>query len=301
MNFRQIELEDRELALPCIEAAGSMSCDTSFVNMFIWKNIYKSEICFENGFLFRRGVGAERFKYRFPLGGGDIFAALSAIEKDAGEAGRLPEFVGLTEDHCGVIEKAYPGVRYMFEKKPDWADYIYRASDLAELTGKKYHAKRNFINRFQQQYEGRYTLAEIRRDEFPEILEFTRIWCEKNGCIHDMDLSRELCAVKTAFSYYEALGLVGLCLRLDGKVIAYTLASRLIKGVADVHFEKADSDIDGSYAVINNALARHLAKEYVYINREEDLGLPGLRKAKASYHPEIHLMRYNAIPQDGNG
>ncbi len=282
-------------ALPLIERSGCMACDASFVNMFIWKNLYQSLICIRNGFLFRRGVGRSRLIYSYPLGGGDIADALSLIREDAAEAGGLPAFEGLTEEQCPVVAAVYKDINYTFEKTPQWADYIYHSSDLAALGGKKYHSKRNFINRFQAEYGGRYALKEITPDMLDELWRFNLEWCAREGCAHGHNgVGSESCAIRTAFSNYTALGLRGQALYVDGAIAAYTFASHLLDTVADVHVEKALASVTGAYAVINQALAAALAPSYQYLNREEDMGLDGLRQAKASYHPAIHLMRYSA-------
>lgn len=280
-------------AITCIEASGSISCDSSFVNMYIWENIYQQLIHFENGFLFRCGQGPNRFVYKFPLGSGDIFAALKLVEQDAASCGKIPEFDALTKENCEIIAKAFPDTPYSFHIMPGAADYIYKTQDLVNLSGRTYHAKRNFINRFQRQYADRSEIGVITEKDYDEILEFNKKWCEKDGCIHDNLLS-ESCAIKKAFAHYNDLSLEGLWLRIDGEIKAYTFASRLTKDVADVHVEKADADIAGAYAVINNAFANMLADRYTYINREEDLGLPGLRKAKQSYYPMILLSKFSS-------
>jgi hypothetical protein len=294
VNFRQIRLSDKKQAISCIEASGSFSCDSSFVNMYVWGNIYQNLICFENGFLFRCGQGPNRFVYKFPLGGGDVSDALKLLEEDAAEHGKIPEFIGLTEENCEIIVKTLPHIPYSFQIMPGASDYIYKASDLAELPGKKYHSKRNFLNRFERLYGSRSEIGGITDRDFEEILEFNKKWCEQNGCVHSRTLFRETCAIKRAFAHYKKLSFEGLWLRVDGEIKAYTFASRLVEGVADVHVEKADTDIIGAYAVINNALAKMLSARYTYINREEDLEIPGLRQAKQSYHPAILLSKYSA-------
>ena len=283
------------LALPLIEQSGCMACDASFVNMFIWKDIYHSLVCIRDGFLFRRGTGRSRFLYSYPLGGGNIGDALSLIRADAAEADGLPAFQGLTEEQCSVVAEVYQDIDYTFEKTPQWADYIYLSSDLASLRGKKYHSKRNFIHRFTAEYEGRYELREITADMFDDIWRFNLEWCAREGCMHGHNgVASESCAIRTALENYAALGLHGQVLYVDGAIVAYTFASHLLDTVADVHVEKALVSVTGAYAVINQSLAASLAPRYRYLNREEDMGIDGLRQAKASYHPALHLMRYSA-------
>jgi len=292
LNFRDIELSDRADFEKCTVSSGTMACDASFTNMFIWRKAYKVGYCLKDGFIFRR---SESGKYRFPIGGGDICAALKEVKRDSEERGGELKFDALTETQCRILSEAFPERKFSFAKKPDYADYIYNASDLISLSGKKYHAKRNFINRFKQVNDGRYRLSAIAQEDLDEVWVYNKEWCEKNGCLHNLTLLGETCAVRIAFANYNELGLVGRVLKLDGKIIAYSFATRINGETIDVHVEKAEYEIPGAYPIINNALASAEEFEEIrYINREEDMGIEGLRKAKESYHPEILLMRYNA-------
>ena len=292
MEFRRITLADRAEFERCISASGTLAYDASFTSMFIWQRAYNVGYCLENGFIFRRG---EDGRYRFPIGGGDVFAALAKIERDAKERGAALQFNGLTKEQCEIVAQAFPAREFEFIERPDFADYIYNASDLIFLKGKRYHSKRNFINRFKRENDGRYEITPITKDDIDSVWEYNKAWCERNGCVHDQALLGEFCAIKIALSNFFELGLVGRLLNLDGRIIAYTFASRIGENAVDVHVEKAEDGIAGAYQVINNALASAPEFEGVrYINREEDMGKEGLRKAKQSYCPEILLMRYNA-------
>ena len=293
MQFREIELSDRAQVEKCAEAAGCMSCDASFVNMFIYKGLYPSKYCIADGFVFRREPGPEGAEYSFPLGGGDIEAALAAVVADAG--GR-PSFTGLTEEQRGVLAECLPAMKYDFAEQRGIADYIYSARDLIDLSGKKYHAKRNFINRFELDYGSRCELVPIGSSNFDEVWKFNKAWCEREGCPHEGgSIVGEACAIRAALAHYIELGLMGLVLRLDGRIIAYTIGSRLLSNVADVHIEKADDEIPGAYPMINHSFVSQTLSGFEYINREEDMDVPGLRRAKESYHPAILLMRYKTV------
>lgn len=295
MIFRDITTEDIDGIRRCAEASGCRACDSSAVNMFIWKRLYRQEFCFEGNFLFRRSFDKSGMPvYGFPLGRGEIGKALEKTERDAAELGRGFGFWGLTEEQMRSVDALWPG-RFEFSEQPDIADYIYTSESLAELPGKKYHSKRNFLNRFEQKYGDISTVLPITQADIREISEYSSRWCAANGCRHDdSSLAVESCAIGTALANWDALGLFGAVLRVDGRVRAYNVASELLPDTADVHVEKADEEIEGAYAVVNNALAKMLRQKYRYINREEDMGLPGLRRAKESYRPAIRLMRYTA-------
>ncbi|MBR4941177.1 MAG: DUF2156 domain-containing protein [Clostridia bacterium] len=296
MNFKNVELSDLEAIGQCVALSGCRACDFSPVNLFIWRQIYKNEICIEDGFLFRRSitrVGTPR--YTFPLGWGSCGAALDKIRSDAAGFGAPLCFSGLTEDQKDEVTRHFSDLTFNFEPRRDRADYIYSTEALASLSGKKYHSKRNFINRFNQKYGSRAEISPISHEDLPEIYQYSRIWCEANGCRHDESLEKESCAIAEALNNWDKLMLSGAVLRLDGKVCAFNFASPITEDTADVHVEKADDSIEGAYAVINNALAKMLLPRFRYLNREEDMGLPGLRQAKESYRPEILLMRCDAL------
>ena len=295
MIFKSVELSDLPDIQKCVFASGCRACDFSPVNLFIWQCIYKNRICIEDGFLFRRNEGKNgEVRYAFPLGAGEVRPALEKIRADAAENGAPLVFTGLTDEQLSMVTEHFSDKSFSLSPRRDRADYVYSSEKLATLSGKKYHSKRNFINRFNQNYGSRAEIAPITEKDLPEIAEYSRLWCETNGCRHENGLEEEACAISTALKNWNELGLTGALLRLDGKVCAFNFASALTADTADVHVEKADDTVEGSYAVINNALAKMLLPRFSYINREEDLGLPGLRQAKESYRPEILLMRTDA-------
>ena len=291
MQFRDLQLQDLPAVQQLADQTESLASDASFATMFIWKDQTHDLFCLRDGFLFRRGVADRRLRSYFPLGTGDVGAALDAIRADAAEAGGLPDFDQLTDRQCEMLRDAGPDLPYTFTAQPNLADYLYNASDLASLSGKKYHAKRNFVNRFEAEYSGRFEIRPITPDLLDAVWAFNRKWCALEGCLAGHSgVTSEACAIARALSNFEPLGLCGLALFVDGAVTAYSLASRISGLAADVHVEKALADVPGAYAVINRAMAQMLAPQYAYLNREEDMGLDGLRQAKQSYHPVQQLM-----------
>lgn len=295
MDFKKVTLNDLADIRSCVFASECLACDFSAVNLFIWQCIYKNEIRIEDGFLFRRSLSKNNSpRYTFPIGKGDISAALDKIAADAAEFGAPLFFSGVTDEQTELLSEHFKTKNFQLTPRRDRADYIYSAEKLATLSGKKYHSKRNFINRFNQLYGSRAEITPITIEDIPDIAQYSKQWCEANGCRHGEGLEEESCAISNALKNWESLELTGALLRLDGKVCAFNFASALTADTADVHVEKADDSIEGAYTVINNALAKMLLSKYRYINREEDLGLSGLRQAKESYRPEILLMRTDA-------
>ena len=295
MEFRTVTLDDLSDIRSRVFESECLACDFSAVNLFIWQCIYKNDICIEDGFLFRRSISKNGSpRYTFPIGSGDLGEALDKIAADAAKFGSPLFFSGLTDEQKELLVSHFPLRSFEFTPRRDRADYIYSTEKLATLSGKKYHSKRNFINRFNLTFGERAEIAPITPKDIPEVEKYSREWCEVNGCRHGEGLEEEACAISNALKNWESLGLTGALLRLDGKICAFNFASPLTADTADVHVEKADDTVEGAYAVINNALAKMLLPKYRFLNREEDLGLPGLRQAKESYRPEILLMRTDA-------
>ncbi len=194
----------------------------------------------------------------------------------------------LLEEKRVELEDLFPG-KFIIEEDRDLADYIYKSEDLINLSGKKYHGKRNHIKRFK---DNNWSFETLTDENMEDCLEMNRQWCVLNDCGMDESKKAEFCAVKQSFKYYKELGFFGGLLRVDGRVIAYTMAERLNSNTVNVHIEKAFSDIQGAYPAINHEFVFNMASEYEYVNREEDLGIEGLRKAKLSYNPAILLSKY---------
>ena len=183
-----------------------------------------------------------------------------------------------------MIERWYPG-QYQIEYDRDSADYLYRQESLATLAGKKLHAKRNHINRFLENFPD-YQYERINGKNWQECLELERAWVRENNPDGDADKENEERIIAYALEHRKSLNMTGALIRVNGRVVAFTLGEPLTADTFDVHFEKAYADIQGAYAMINREFVRRELSAFTYVNREEDMGIPGLRKAKLSYHPE---------------
>ena len=184
------------------------------------------------------------------------------------------------------LEQEFPG-KFEFTETRDYFDYIYSRQELAELKGKNFQPKRNHVNKFKRTYNYKYTPLTV--DLIPHCLELEEKWCEEHDCEEEESLINERKALNIALRNFDALGLVGGALWVDDEIVGFTYGAPVNHDTFAVHIEKADSRIDGSYNILNQEFARHIPEQYVYLNREEDLGIPGLRKAKLSYRPVILL------------
>jgi uncharacterized protein len=195
--------------------------------------------------------------------------------------------LGYVEEQAKVrIQASYPEVP--FDEDRDYADYVYKAASLATLPGTKYAKIRNRLNKFSNSTP--YTIQPISSETIDDVEEFLDRWCLWKDCAKDLYLEHERRAMKFAIAHFLELGLAGLTLRIKGSVEAISIFEQMNDNTVVVHFEKGSPDYDGVYKAINMETARYVQSHAVYLDREEDLGLPGLRKAKESYHPD-HLVR----------
>ena len=210
-------------------------------------------------------------------------------------------FVAIEENKIPLIFTAAEGMRldmfkadfekeFTFTENRDLFEYIYSSEKLATLSGKKYHSKRNHISSFMKKYNWSYHT--LTSEDLDEVLEMIELWYEQNVEKSDRFMKMEQEGVKRIFENFALIDIKGGFLRVDGKVVAVTFGSEVNQNVFDVSFEKALSGYDGAYTMINNRFVLSELSSYTYVNREDDMGLEGLRKAKLSYKPEILLKKY---------
>ena len=287
IEFRKLTPEDRERYEQLHFACGERGCEFTFANLYLWG---RQRIAFLHDHAVLFSQFDRRTVYPFPVGGGDKKAALEAIINDAHERDIPCRLTGLTEENIRLLEELYPG-KFFFHCDRDSYDYVYAIDDLAELKGKKYQKKRNHVNRFRTEHPD-YRVQPLCDELLEDVKALVDGWYESRLAQDPTaDFLMERRALEKALRDYEKLGLETLVL-LDGRqVLAVTMGSFLSENTMDVHFEKAREDVDGAYAAINCEFARYLREKYPqlqFLNREEDMGIPGLRKAKESYLPH-HL------------
>ncbi len=256
------------------------SCLHSFATMFIWGQAHYTVV--DGFFVFLVKYG-DKYLYPFPVGNGDIKHIIEILINDAKERNIPLRISGLNKDDEKLLNKLFPE-KFTFLSKRDSEDYIYLLDDLKDLEGRKFHAKRNHLNKFKRLYPD-FSLEEINKSNIKKVWEFALKWYDIRN---DEDIVYEKKALKRAFDDYEVLGFVGMLLSVNGQIVAFTLASQTTNNTFDVHFEKALKNFDGAYTAINYFFANHISENYPfikYLNREEDMGIEGLRKAKLSYNP----------------
>ena len=292
LKFSEIKISDKANLDSIFKQSRYCGADNAFGTAFVWQKAYNLKVCYQDGFLFRR-YGKDNFTYGYPLGRKDISSALKILYENCKLTEKPLKLVGLTKCMVNEIENAMPK-HFAFIEKRESADYIYKATDLINLSGKKYHGKRNHIAKFNKLYN--WSFEPISIENKKECIELVKQWYKEN--IYSKSTSGiddEIQALYTALEYFEELRFQGGLIKVDDKPVALTIGEKINDDVFVIHFEKALSEYQGSYAVINNEFAKIFLSGYKYINREEDLGIEGLRKAKLSYHPAIILEKYNAI------
>ncbi|MDE5760912.1 phosphatidylglycerol lysyltransferase domain-containing protein [Bacteroides sp.] len=291
ITFKDVTLEDRELITRYTLDSPRRNCDLSFSNLCSWRFLYNTKFAVMDGFLLLKFWADGELVYMMPIGTGDLKKALEVLMADARREGQPFCLLGICEGMCSELEAIMPG-RFRFTADRDYADYLYLRSDLATLAGKKLQAKRNHVNKFRRTYHYEYT--SITPDRIAECLELEARWCRANHCDQHEGTGNERRALVYALHHFEELGLTGGILHVDGQIAAFTFGMPINRDTFGIHVEKADTEIDGAYAMINYEFANHIPEQYLYINREEDLGIEGLRRAKLSYQPAVILEKYMA-------
>lgn len=298
IDYQPITIEMKAPYERLLAAAGERGCEYSFANLFLWG---RQRIAFIHGCVTVFSQFNRRSVYLFPLGE-DIKSTVDAIICDASARGIPCRLTGLTGEDCALLESLYPG-RFRFHIARDSFDYIYSIQDLSELKGRRFQRKRNHLNRFMQDYPNAHT-EDITDENAGEVQRMVDTWYDlRLQADPTQDFYMERAAIERAFGHRKALGMEGLLLRVDGQIGAMTLGSRLSESTFDVHFEKALEQYEGVYAAINRAFARYIREKYpevTLLNREDDMGLEGLRKAKMSYNPTRFREKYWAcLLEDG--
>ena len=236
----------------------------------------------ENTLVFRSTGHGEA--YTFPAGEPtDVKHALDFLREDTKKRSVPFVLYHITQAQFEQLEDWYPG-RFEIEFDRDIADYIYESEKLATLSGKKLHAKRNHINKFKATHEN-WSYETMSEENLEECFQMALKWRNENNCDEDHEKNAEMCVTLNALRLFKELELTGGILRIDGEIVAFTIGEELSEDTFVVHIEKAFADIQGAYPMINQQFVEHECMKYKYINREEDTGSEGLRKAKLSYRP----------------
>ena len=286
ISWKPVSMEDRDIIESYYEKEQSMSCEFSFANNLLWMPYYSIRYAIIRDclvFISHESICS----VCFPLGRGDIQGVVDDLLQYFSEIGRKFQMHLVTREQFARLEELYPG-KFDIAYNRDAADYIYEAEKLRTLAGKKLHGKRNHINKFKQLYPD-WSFEELNDENTQECLAMAEEWGTQNLVEQDEEKDAEFEITLRALRERERLHLRGGLIRANGKVVAFSLGEPCNRETYVVHIEKAFADVPGAYPMINQQFVEHIAEGYRYINREDDIGSEGLRKAKLSYFPDILL------------
>lgn len=285
VQFKRAQLEDKEIITRYFTNHTSRSCERTFANVFLWSRKYPVTWAIVEQALVFKSEDEEHLAFAFPAGEPEnVKKALEVLMQYSAQRNVPFQMYNVTPKYYAQLEEWYPG-RFQIEYVRDDADYVYESEKLATLSGKKLHGKRNHINKFKATYEGRWSYEKMTRDNVEDCFQMALKWREENGCEEDSEKRSEMCVTLNSLRLLEELELTGGVLRIDDEVVAFTIGEPICKDTFVVHIEKAFADVQGAYPMINQQFVEHECMNYRYINREEDTGSEGLRKAKLSYRP----------------
>lgn len=292
ITFHKPQLEDKDWVTRAMLASEELACEFCFGNLYMWSGVFQNTIARHDDLLLARDVDDfGKPLYLYPCGVGDKRAAIEALLDLATEENCPLTLYCLTPEKREELESLFPG-QFTFEERRAYFDYIYEVEALANLAGRKYHGKRNHVSYFKKTYAWQY--EPITKDNLEECYQMTIEWKKQNEQKNPEELEGEFRAIQRAMQHFFDLQFIGGLLRVDGKVVAYTFGEKMNDTLFCTHVEKAFADYRGAYPTINQEFAKQALSEFKLVNREEDTGSEGLRRAKESYYPTILLPKYTA-------
>ncbi len=291
MEFHSPALSDRSWVEDAFLKGNTDCCEYCFGNIFMWSQIYNNKICNDNG-IFISADFTDEPVFCYPIGVGDKKATIERLIEYSKGLGVALEFFGVTDKDKQELEALFPN-EFQITETREYFDYVYKTEDLANLVGRKYHSKKNHVSYFEKTFDWKY--EPITPANIEQCLLLNKHWERLNLEKNPEEISQEHLAIKIALDSFFDLGLEGGVLTVQNEIVAFTFGERLNENTFCTHVEKAYGNIRGAYQMINRELARQLLSRYEFINREDDTGSEGLRRAKLSYNPHRLVTKYSAI------
>jgi len=292
-EFKPLNLGHKDLFQRYLADDPPHISELTFTNLFIWQHRYhpiwlEQDSCL---LIILQPVRSAPFGLQ-PVGKGDKKKALETICSALGELTNEVRLCRVSED---FVNRYLDPEHYIYQHDRDNSDYVYASDDLIKLSGRKYHRKRNHLNTFFKDH--RFEYLELDRGLVGHFMDMQEEWCRIRDCLQTPDLLSEDYAVRTALTCFDELDYKGAAIWIGSKIEAFTLGEQLNPNTAVIHIEKANPNIPGLYSVMNNLFAKNAWSGLEYINREQDLGVEGLRKAKESYYPHHMVNKYTVFPR----
>ncbi len=289
INFKPVELEDKDIIDKYLATEQNMGCEMCFSSLYIWRKAYDMRYAvIEDCLVLWSKDGDNPAGLRFPVGNGDRLAAAKLACDYMVSVGEKPQFYGVTGEALDFIKNN--SNEYEFGNMSKYSDYVYEMEKMINLSGKKLHSKKNHLNKFKKTYE--YEYVKIKPGDKDDILNAYDSWSDIGD---DKYLLAERESIGDITENIDVLGINGAMLKVKGEIVAFSFGDRLTDNMAVIHIEKANTDYDGAYAAINQMFAENEWSKYKYLNREDDCGLEGLKKAKKSYQPVFMVEKYKVI------
>lgn len=291
LDFKIPDISDYSKIISFLEpfAEGSMSCEITPMTLLIWKNYYHQKIAFYDDMMFvSLGENSEIFLLPFA---DDMKKAVNILKDYQRSRNRALVFLGAEGVRLDTFNELFCEEFSQTESRDDF-EYLYLTEKLKNLSGKKFHSKRNHISAFSKAHEWSYET--LTPEILPEVFKMADRWTEEMKMLTDDPKSIEVenAALKEYLPQMQKLNLRGGCIRVNGEIIAFTFGSPINGKVFDIHVEKALPEFRTAYSLINREFIANELCDFEYVNREDDMGLEGLRKAKLSYRPDILLKKY---------
>lgn len=280
--FSPLKLEDKDEFYQALADKPPFTSELTFTNLYCWREPYNFKVSRLGNLLIVLSEGDPGKKFLAPIGSGDIKSAVIRILE-----GTKGEFIRIPEEISGLFRDE-PAIQIDYDR--DNSDYLYAASDLIELSGRKYDGKRNLIRKFKARYE--YEYIGLDASNAGECLEFEETWCTIKDCDSIQGLDNERQAIREMVLNFGHFPLLAGAIRVSGRISAVAIAEKLNPDTLVMHVLKADPDMPGLYQAIFNEFLLRQKKDFAYVNLEQDLGVEGLRRAKESYHPIKLINKY---------
>lgn len=281
MEFHPIVLEDKDIYEKHYKSVYRITSDASFTTPYIWSSAFKTHLYYGNDVLCVQGINKEGTPYyMMPVGNGDREQFLKRLYERCHDLSIPFSLHWLHSEDIVLLEKLFPS-RLHIVKSRNSAEYVYETEKLIHLSGKKLHAKRNHVNAFRKAYP--FTIKDITAETLEDARSFVLARCNSED---------ETIAMNRLFDDYFSLGVTGMLLYVNNELVGVTAGELLTEDTALIHLEKANTNFSGAYASVNQLFVENYFSHTKYINREEDMGIEGLRKAKLSYHPAFLLEKY---------
>lgn len=282
IDFRRPVMADKESVTGYLRQKRSRSCEATFGNMLLWARFYDLRIAVVEGMLVE-GTFADGVSFHYPYGAGDAGKCIRTLMEWCADHDQEFRMYGVTPEEFAELERLFPD-QFEITYNPDVADYVYESEKLISLSGKKYHGKKNHINKFKKLYPD-WSYESLNGENTEEAFQLLLQWRKLNGCNDDAEKNAESCVSANYLRLFEELDVCGGILKVGGQTVGFTVGEQVCDDTMVVHIEKALTEYEGAYTILNQQFAEHECRELAYINREEDTGDEGLRKAKLSYRP----------------